>query len=113
MEREQCPICKKHPLAVNYSKGQTTYYRKACSSCTHKKRRPKPEVAGWIKSGYKKKDRCERCNFKFKLQEQSRVFHLDGNTANVHWQNLRTICLNCVQEITKTSWRPADLQPDF
>ena len=113
MERVQCPICHKHPVAINYRRGDKVYYHKACTPCVRRKRKPAKVVAGWIKSGYKKRDRCERCSFKFKLSEQGKVYHVDGNIKNTHWANLRTVCLNCQPELAKTNWRPGDLQPDF
>jgi len=113
MERDICPICKLNPVAINYYRGERVYYRSACTPCIHHKRRIAVPVAGWIKSGYQKSERCDRCSFKFKLVTQSRVFHVDGNVKNCHWANLRTICLNCSSEVAKTSWRPSDLQPDF
>lgn len=113
MERKICPICKKHPVAVNYHKRGRTYFRSACTPCIHKGRQIQPEVPGWVKSGYKKRDRCDRCSFRFKLTEQSNVYYTDGNTSNNNWANLKTVCLNCQTEIAGTNWRPAAIQPDF
>lgn len=102
-----------HPVALNYYRKEKAYYRTACTGCIHKKRKPTPEVPGWIRSGYKKREHCDRCGFKFKHIEQSNVYHVDGNLNNNNWVNLKTICLNCQPEITKTRWKPGDLKPDF
>jgi len=113
MERKLCPICKKNPQAINYYRGDKVYFRSACTPCINQKRKPIIQVPGWVKSGYKKHEKCDRCSFKFKLNDQSKVFYVDGNTNNNHWANLRTICLNCTSEVAKTSWRPSPIQPDF
>lgn len=113
MQRKICPICRNHPVALNYYRKEKAYYRTACTSCIHKKRKPIPEVPGWIRSGYKKRDKCDKCGFKFKLGEQSHVYYIDGNLYNNNWNNLKTICLNCQPEVVKTKWRPSNLIPDF
>lgn len=115
--RKTCPCCNLKPVAINYKKCGRTYYRKKCDQCYRKKRKPAPPA--WLRSGYKKKDRCEKCNFRFKFAEQSHVYHLDGNTSNNDWFNLRTICANCAIEIeySNLGWRPDSrpekLKPDF
>lgn len=112
--RKICPICKHYPVAVNYHRKGKTYFRTACTPCIHKGKKLKPEVPNWFRSGYRKKDKCDRCSFKFKFNEQSNVYYIDGNTDNTNWNNLKTICLNCQQEISKLSnWRPGDITPDF
>ena len=113
MERKTCPICRRHPVAINYYRGDRVYYRSACTPCIHQKRQPQPDIPSWIRSGYKKRDRCDRCGFKFRTQEQSAVYYIDGDTANNNWANLKTICLNCQIEVAKTRWRPSAIQPDF
>lgn len=113
MSRKICPICGSHPVALNYYRQGRAYYRTACTGCIHRRRRLTPEVPSWIKSGYKKKDKCDRCQFKFKLNEQSNVYYIDGNVKNNNWNNLKTICLNCRQEVSKTRWKPSSLTPDF
>ena len=72
-------------------------------------------MPGWAKAGYTKKTKCDKCNFQFKLLTQSNVFYLDGNLKNNDWLNLRTVCLNCQEEIlkSKTTWKPSPLTPDF
>lgn len=116
--RPMCPMCGKKPVAINRYLGNTIYYRKICDCCSRAKAAGKilkPQPAGWVKSGYKKKPQCEVCGFRLKLDSQSKVYHIDGNTQNNHWSNLRTVCANCQFEIaTKpVSWKPADLVPDF
>lgn len=75
----------------------------------------KPQPPAWSRSGYKKKDRCEMCNFKSKTPRQMFVYHVDGNLKNTNWPNLKTICANCKIELTgsRLPWRPAPLVPDF
>jgi len=69
---------------------------------------------GWLKSGYKKKEKCDRCGFKFKHPEQATVYHVDGNIGNSDWVNLKTVCANCVIEVEhgRLPWAPSDLIPD-
>lgn len=112
MSRKVCPICNQHPVAINYYRHNKTYYRTACTPCIHKKRRI-TSIPSWIKSGYKKKEKCDRCGFKFKLPDQSNVYYIDGNDRNTNWANLKTICLNCQSEVAKTHWKPGTLTPDF
>jgi hypothetical protein len=117
VNRKLCGACQTNPAAINYTdKRGVTHYRSMCITCVQKGRRIKPQPPLWFKNGYRKKSACEKCNFKAKYpEEQLRVFHLDGNLRNTSWNNLRTICLNCQQEIFKSrlAWKPADLVPDF
>lgn len=116
LTRKLCPVCTVHPVAVNYIKNDVTHYRRMCTPCIHKGKKIKPTPPMWFKHGYRKKTICEKCGFKAKYPEdQLRVFYLDGNLRNNSWSNLRTICLNCQQEVFKSrlSWKPADLVPDF
>ena len=115
--RKLCPICAKNPTAVNYKdKKGITHYRSLCMECICKNKKVKPPAPLWYKAGYRKKCNCEKCGFKAKYPEdQLRVFHLDGNLTNSSWSNLKTICLNCQQEIFKSKlpWKPANIVPDF
>ena len=115
LERKLCPNCHRNPVAVNYIREGTTHYRNSCAACIRKGKKLKPEPPAWVRSGYKKKSACEKCGFKFKLVEQSIVFHVDGNLKNNDWPNLKTICLNCQQEIYKSRlpWKPAPIISDF
>lgn len=116
LPRKLCPICNSHPAAINYIKDGRTYYRSMCTPCIHKKRKIKPAAPSWFKTGYRKKDKCEKCNFKAKYPEaQLGVFYLDGDLRNNVWTNLKTICLNCQQEVhrSRLPWVQSDLVPDF
>ncbi len=112
LEQTICPCCHRKPTAINYKKNGRTYYHKKCIVCYRKKRKVAP--AGWLKSGYKKKEKCERCGFRFKFPEQSSVYHVDGNVENNDWMNLKTVCCNCEVEIKHTNlpWKPSALIPD-
>lgn len=116
-ERDLCVKCLKALQAVNYiDPDGRTHYRTMCTSCIHKNKKTKQAAPAWFKIGYRKKPTCEKCGFKAKYPEdQLRVFYLDGNLRNNSWPNLKTICLNCQQEIIKSrlSWKPADIVPDF
>lgn len=117
-QRITCPMCGKRPVAINRYSGEKVYYRKMCDCCSRAKAAGKilkPQPPAWVKTGYKKKPQCEVCGFKLKIDSQSQVYHVDGNTQNNHWTNLRTVCLNCQQEIGKLNlpWKSADLIPDF
>ena len=41
------------------------------------------------------------------------LFTVDGNLNNVSNRNLKTVCLNCNQELIKYGWRRGDLTPDL
>lgn len=113
MQRNLCPKCRKHPVAINYYRKEQVHYRSLCTPCIHKTKKVLPKVASWIKSGYKKSNKCDRCGFKFKLIEQSEVHYVDGNPDNSNWLNLKTICANCRLEVAKNKWRPSSISPDF
>ena len=68
----------------------------------------------WQLDGYKKKTVCDRCGFRGKYSAQLVVCHTDGNLSNSTPRNLRTICQNCVVEVSKLDlpWRAGDLEPD-
>lgn len=118
-ERPLCPACARQRVAINCYSGNVVYYRKFCDSCSRAKGHGKilkPQPPAWAKSGYKKKEKCEKCSFKARYPEnQLKVFYLDGNLHNNSWSNLKTICLNCQQEVQtlKMSWVPSDITPDF
>lgn len=112
--RGTCPICNQRPVAVNLIRNDITYYRSKCETCIKKSKKIKPPVPRWELSGYKKKPTCDRCGFKAKYVGQLLVYHVDGNLNNSNLRNLKTICLNCVVEVKKSSltWRPGDLEED-
>lgn len=111
--RPICPACKIKPVAISNRRGGHPNYRNRCDQCYRKNKKPAP--AGWIRSGYKKKLKCEKCGFKFKYTTQSDVFHIDGNMDNNNWVNLKTVCLNCVEEVKHSNlpWTLTGLTPDF
>lgn len=113
MSRSICPICAKHPVALNYYRNSKAYYRTACTGCIHRQRQKLPQVPGWLRAGYKKQARCDRCGFSFKVSDQSLVYYVDGDLNNNRWRNLKTICLNCSAEVKKIKWKPSNLVPDF
>jgi hypothetical protein len=114
-QRKLCPECRTNPVAVNYIRNQVTHYRSLCAACIRKRAKLKPEAPAWRRSGYTKKPQCEVCGFKLKLSNQSVVYHVDGNLKNNNWHNLKTVCLNCQQELftSRLGWRPAKIVPDF
>ena len=115
MERKICTACNQRPVAVNYVKEGVTHYRKICDTCGRAGKK-NMEVPAWAKAGYRKKPQCEKCGFKFKFPvEQSAVYYLDGNLKNNNHFNLKTVCLNCVQEVSRSRlpWRASPLVPDF
>jgi len=115
MSRKTCPVCEIRPVAIAYHRNGKTYYRNRCDTCIRARKQIKPKPAGWIKSGYKKKPHCEKCGFKAKHKEQLTVVYVDGNTTNIDWFNLKTICLNCEAEIKHigVAWKPSGLVPDL
>ena len=110
------PLCQcgMRPAAVNYKKGNKTYYRKKCEICL-KHGTVGFGIPKWKQVGYEKKDVCEKCGFKGKHKEQFNVFHIDGNLLNCQFRNLKTICANCqrVLHLDGVKWKQGDLSPDF
>lgn len=106
-------LCKLRPAAVNYKKGNKTYYRKLCEVCLHHGKEGYG-IPKWYLSGYRQKKHCEKCNFKAETKEQLNVFHIDGDLNNCRPSNLKTICANCQRLLQKTGskWRQGDLVPD-
>ena len=116
LKRDLCPICNANLVAVNYIKEDVTHYRNSCSACIRKGRRLKAVRPLWVTAGYKKKERCEVCNFKAKLPvKQLFVYHVDGNLKNCNSFNLKTVCANCRIELVTSNlpWKPSPLVPDF
>lgn len=104
--RELCESCYHNPKAINYVKDGKTYYRKFCNSCnSNRKKKLSPT---WKEQGYKKKFKCESCNFVAK--------HTDQLTIIEHKKQYRTICLNCdaLYKVNGTlEIRTGDLRSDF
>jgi hypothetical protein len=113
--RPICPACNQRACAINYHKDNVAHYRARCGVCIRKGRKVKAAKPRWELAGYKKKATCDRCGFKSKYSAQLLVYHVDGNLNNSELRNLKTVCLNCVEEIKKSDlpWRPGDLVPDF
>ena len=114
MERPVCPACNQRFRAVNYHKDGVTHYRARCEYCIKRNRKIKVPEPRWKASGYKKKPICNRCGFRSKYAAQLLVYHIDGNLNNNGLRNLKTVCLNCVEEVKRADlpWRPGDLEED-
>lgn len=112
--RPVCTNCKINPRAVNYHRNGKVHYRKLCESC-HKIRAKKKihEKTRWQLAGYRKKATCEKCGFKPAMSEQLTVFSLDRNQQHINVKNLRTVCLNCNYELSRTGWTQGDLEEDL
>lgn len=72
-------------------------------------------IPRWARTNYKMKSQCDKCGFKSKHSEVFRVFHIDGDLNNCRHANLKTVCCNCAQVLSKEgiSWRQGDLVADF
>ncbi len=109
------PLCKcgLRPRAVNYKKGDRTYYRRLCEVCSSHGEYHR--VPRWYRAGYRIKNQCEKCGFKSPHKEVFRVVHIDGNLDNCRPANLKTVCCNCAQVLGKegVTWRQGDLIADF
>ena len=109
------PLCRcgQRPRAVNYKKGTKTYYRSLCEIClAHGLYHGIPR---WNRAGYKLKNTCDKCGFRSPHREIFRVFHVDGNLDNCRHLNLKTICSNCAQILSKEgiTWKQGDLISDY
>lgn len=84
-----------------------------CESCIS--HGSKAHIPRWQRSGYKIKSQCEKCGYRSPHQEVFRVFHVDGNLDNCRPSNLKTICTNCSQILSKEgiTWRQGDLIADY
>ena len=109
-----CKVCNIRLRAIAYHKYDRVYYHSRCTACLRKNKKLKPPVPRWQSSGYQKKPTCDRCGFRARLASQLLVYHVDGDLNNAALKNLRTVCKNCVEEISRTEviWRPGDLEPD-
>ncbi len=72
-------------------------------------------IPRWVRAGYKMKSICEKCGFKSPHSEVFRVFHVDGDLNNCKHTNLKTVCCNCTQVLSKEgiTWRQGDLIADY
>jgi hypothetical protein len=112
--RPMCTACNQRYRAIAYHRNGKTYYRSRCSFCIRKKKKLPQQKARWEIDGYKKKNICERCGFRARYSAQLVVYHVDGNCNNSAVKNLKTICQNCVVEVSKSDlpWKQGDLQSD-
>ena len=110
--RELCKKCTKRPVAINYYKEGTPYYRSTCDHCSRNRGEGNPP---WVLAGYKKKNQCDKCGFKSLVPEVFDVFHVDGNLKNCRYTNLKTVCANCQRTLHREGikWKQGDLRPDF
>ena len=109
--RNICKECGQRPVAINYYKEGRTFYRSKCDHCAGQR---KEGIPLWAKAGYKKKAACDKCGFKARHHAQLAVYHVDGDLNNCTLRNLKTVCLNCIAEITwlDLPWRRGELEPD-
>ena len=72
-------------------------------------------IPRWFRAGYKIKNQCDKCGFKSSHKEIFRVFHIDGDLNNCRHNNLKTVCANCVQVLSKEglTWKQGDLVADY
>lgn len=112
--RPLCLACNQRYRAVAYHRNNRIQYRRLCEYCIKRGRRIKTPVPRWQSAGYKKKNTCDRCGFRSKYASQLLVCHIDGNLNNTAMRNLKTVCLNCVEEVKKLDlpWGQGDLEPD-
>ena len=113
-KRPICKTCNTSYCAVNYKRVGITHYRSVCDECGKKKGKKKPKIHTWEKAGYKKKNKCDLCGFVPIYPSQITVFYIDGNLNNASFNNLRSICLNCIEVVKKkeVNWKRGDLQVD-
>jgi len=112
--RPLCQLCKKNSAAINGYHNNKLYYRSRCNSCIRKGKKLPRQRTRWELSGYKKKSACDRCGFVARHPAQLLVYHVNGNLNDCDLRNLKTICLNCVIEVTRLDlpWRRGDLEED-
>ena len=114
MERPICQHCQSRPAALNYVRNGKRHYRSRCLACIDAvKREHSLEAQTLHKSGYQKRNTCDRCGFVSRHPSQVSIVFLDGNRLNVGRQNLRTYCANCVTEIAAVPSSRSGLVPDF
>jgi hypothetical protein len=104
MQRPICSACNTNECAINYKKEDKVYYRSQCDSCLFKIKKKKTQ---WMKDGYKKKFKCESCDFLPKIPNQL--------TVVVYNEGYRTVCLNCSVLSTSQNLtvKKGDLKADF
>lgn len=112
MKRPLCKNCRKNFAAINYHKEGRVFYRSICDSCARGTTVLAPR---WLRAGYKKKNKCDRCGFANTNLEVFDVYHADGDLNNCAHSNLKTVCANCQRLLIKQGlgWKRGDLTPDF
>jgi len=113
--RPLCQACSKNFAAVNGYHNGKRYYRSRCTTCIRRDKKIPAPVPRWKSAGYKRKKECDRCGFKGRIFAQLMVYHVDGNLNNADLRNLKTVCLNCAAEISRSDlpWKPGDLEADY
>jgi hypothetical protein len=113
--RPICASCNQRPRAVAYYRSDAVQYRRLCEYCIRRGRKIKPPEPRWRSRGYKKKPTCDLCGFKAKYSAQLVVYYVDGDMNNTTTRNLKTVCQNCIVEISKNDlpWQQGDLEPDL
>ena len=66
--------CKRRPAAINYKKGNKTYYRKLCERCL--RNGTNYGIPKWQQRGYEKKNFCEKCNYHLSIKNSLMFFIL-------------------------------------
>lgn len=112
--RPLCKACNKNPVAINGYHADKIYYRNRCNACIRRGKQLPRQQPLWKTAGYSKKSTCDRCNFRARFDGQLVVYHVNGDLRDCTFLNLRTICLNCVVEVSKSDlpWRRGDLEED-
>jgi hypothetical protein len=115
MKRPLCEVCRQRACAVNYHRDGLVHYRSRCEHCIRRGRRQQPPTPRWQTRGFQKKLVCDLCGFRARYGSQILVYHMDGNLNNSELRNLRCVCRNCVEVVTRAdfTWRRGDLEPDF
>jgi len=112
--RPLCQVCHRNAAAINGYHRDKIYYRRRCNACIRKKKKIPLQQPRWLKAGYKKKPVCDKCGFRARHSAQLTVWHINGNLNDCDMRNLKTVCLNCIEEITRLDlpWRRGDLEED-
>lgn len=112
--RPLCKTCSKNPAAVNGYHNGKIYYRTRCNACIRHDKKLVKQQPLWESAGYKKKNCCDRCGFQARYAGQTVVYHVNGDLRDCDTRNLRTVCLNCVIEVSRSDlpWRRGDLEED-
>jgi hypothetical protein len=58
---------------------------------------------------------CDLCGFRSVYATQIVVYHINGDLTDINLNNLRSICLCCVEVIKRkeVTWKRGDLQVDY